>query len=93
MKKVIKGLASAKLTIFLFFTLAATSVFGTVVAQGLPQEHYERLYGPVVMFLIQVFDITDMYHSWWVYASCDPLGRQYRDLHSADAAGDHSAGL
>lgn len=65
MKKVIKGLASAKLTIFLFFTLAATSVFGTVVAQGLPQEHYERLYGPVVMFLIQVFDITDMYHSWW----------------------------
>ncbi len=65
MKKVIKGLASAKLTIFLFFALAATSVFGTLVAQGLPKDHYENVYGPGTVSLIEFFDISDMYHSWW----------------------------
>ncbi|MCK9273565.1 MAG: cytochrome c biogenesis protein ResB [Syntrophales bacterium] len=65
MRKIYKYTASVRLTIFLFFTLAATSVFGTLVTQGLPGEHYEKIYGPGMVSFLDFFEITDMYHSWW----------------------------
>ena len=64
-KKIFIKFASVRLTIFLFFTLAVTSVLGTLVVQGLPADHYEKAYGPGLVSLFDVFDITDMYHSWW----------------------------
>jgi len=58
-------LSSARLAIVLFFTLAATSVIGTVVQQGLPPERYEDLFGPEAVSIMEFFNIFDMYHSWW----------------------------
>ncbi len=58
-------LSSARLAVVLFFTLAATSVIGTVVQQGLPPERYKDLFGPRAFSILEFFTIFDMYHSWW----------------------------
>lgn len=63
--KIYKTLASAKLTLFLFLTLAVSSIFGTLVQQGLPRERYAEVYGPGPASLIEFFHISDLYHSWW----------------------------
>jgi len=60
-----KFFSSVKLAIFLFLALAITSVFGTIIQQGLPIERYEALYGPRVFSVLKFFNIFDMYHSWW----------------------------
>jgi len=59
---------SAKLAIFLFFSLAVTSIAGTVVPQGLLPEQYQSLYSPRVYSLLDIFDIFDMFHSCWFTA-------------------------
>jgi len=64
-KKIHKLFASVKLTIFLFLFLAATSILGTIIQQGMPVERYRALYSPGVFSAIQFFNIFDMYHSWW----------------------------
>jgi len=58
-------LSSARLAVVLFFTLAASSVIGTVVQQGLPLERYKDLFGPKAVSIMEFFTIFDMYHSWW----------------------------
>ncbi|MBN2299128.1 MAG: cytochrome c biogenesis protein ResB, partial [Deltaproteobacteria bacterium] len=58
-------LSSARLAVTLFFTLAATSVIGTLLQQGLPLERYEELFGREVFSVLAFFNIFDMYHSWW----------------------------
>ncbi|MBN2570031.1 MAG: cytochrome c biogenesis protein ResB [Deltaproteobacteria bacterium] len=63
-----RALGSAKLAIFLFFSLAVTSIMGTVVPQGLSPEQYQSLYSPQVYSLLDIFDIFDMFHSWWFTA-------------------------
>lgn len=56
---------SARLAIFLFLTLALTSIMGTVIPQGLSSEQYKSLYSPGLYSLLDFFNIFDMFHSWW----------------------------
>lgn len=63
--KLYKLFSSVRLTIFLFLTLAVTSIFGTLVQQGLPLERYERIFSPNIFAVLKFFNIYDMYHSWW----------------------------
>jgi cytochrome c biogenesis protein len=58
-------LASLKLSIFLFLTLAATSAFGTVIQQQRSPASYISSYGPTLAKIIQTLELVDMYHSWW----------------------------
>jgi cytochrome c biogenesis protein len=57
--------ASVKLALVLLFALAVTSILGTVLPQGEPLEFYAQGYSPWAGRLIQVFQLYDMYHSWW----------------------------
>ncbi|GAB4251963.1 cytochrome c biogenesis protein ResB [Deferrisoma sp.] len=63
--RALDAMASLKLSIFLFFSLAATSVFGTVIQQQADPEAYVESYGPTLARLIGSLGLTDMYHSWW----------------------------
>jgi len=64
-KKLQTVFSSIRLTIFLFLSLAATSVLGTVIQQGLPMERYKAFYSPGVFSALKFFNVFDMYHSWW----------------------------
>lgn len=64
-KGIYNFLASVRLTIVLFLTLAVASIFGTIIQQGLPLERYETLYSPRMFSILEFFDLFDMYHSWW----------------------------
>jgi len=57
--------SSVKLALFLLFTLAATSVIGTIIPQGEPAEFYVGTYGSNLARLMQTLNIPDMYNSWW----------------------------
>ena len=63
--QVIDFFASVKLVIVILIALAATSVIGTVLPQGEPLEMVVRRYGPATARLIGIFQLQDMYHSWW----------------------------
>lgn len=63
--KLYRIFSSARVTVFLFFVLAATSIVGTVIQQGLPLERYEKLFTPRLFAILSFFDVFDMYHSWW----------------------------
>lgn len=56
---------SVKLALFLLFTLAATSIIGTIIPQGQPSGFYVDTYGPNLGRLMQTLSIHDMYNSWW----------------------------
>lgn len=58
-------LASIKLTVAVLLMLAATSVIGTLIPQGGNLDDYITKYGEVLYRILYVFDLTDMYHSWW----------------------------
>ncbi len=64
-KKIYNFFASLKLTIFLFLFLAATSILGTLIPQGLSPERYQELYSPRLFSIFDFFSAFDMYHSWW----------------------------
>jgi len=64
-KKIYYIFASLKLTIFLFLFLAATSILGTLVPQGLHPEQYKELYSPPLFAIFDFLNAFDMYHSWW----------------------------
>lgn len=57
--------SSVKLALFLLFTLAATSIIGTIIPQSQPSEFYIDTYGPNLARLMQTLSIPDMYNSWW----------------------------
>ena len=57
--------ASVKLTVVILTLLAATSVIGTFIPQKADPSFYVRAYGEFAYRLMQVFDILDMYYSWW----------------------------
>jgi len=63
--QVIDFFASVKLAIVILIALATTSVIGTVLPQGEPLEMVVRRYGPATARLIGLFQLQDMYHSWW----------------------------
>lgn len=58
-------LASIRLTVVLLSLLALTSVVGTIIPQGGESGDYIRKFGEVGYRLLYVFDLSDMYHSWW----------------------------
>ncbi len=64
-KSVWKFFTSVKLTVFVLFFLAATSIIGTLIPQNSSMAFYHRKYGEVFSKIFSSFDIFDMYHSWW----------------------------
>jgi cytochrome c biogenesis protein len=61
----IDGFASVKLALVLLIILAVTSILGTILPQGQPLEFYGQAYTPFSAKVIGVFQLYDMYHSWW----------------------------
>jgi cytochrome c biogenesis protein len=60
--------ASVKLTVVVLILLAATSVIGTLVPQNSDPVSYMRAFGAFAYRLLQIFDIFNMYYSWWFQA-------------------------
>jgi cytochrome c biogenesis protein len=60
-----KFFKSVKLALFSFFTLAITSIIGTVIQQNEAPAVYIREYGATTARLFEILGITDMYNSWW----------------------------
>ncbi|MHB8808590.1 MAG: cytochrome c biogenesis protein ResB [Desulfobulbaceae bacterium] len=57
--------SSVRLALFLLFTLAATSIIGTIIPQNQPPEFYIERYGANLAKFMQTLDVPDMYNSWW----------------------------
>jgi cytochrome c biogenesis protein len=62
---VYNSLASVKLTVFIFLILAAFSLVGTLMPQGLSEGELLRHFGPGVASWIQAFGLNDVYHTAW----------------------------
>jgi len=60
-----KFFTSVKLTVVLLLSLAATSIVGTLIPQNENPAAYVQAYGEFLYRLFNVFDLFDMYHSWW----------------------------
>lgn len=65
LKSIWNFFASVKLTVVVLLTLAATSVFGTLIPQMGSPERYTAIYGAFTYRLFALLDLFDMYHSWW----------------------------
>ncbi|ETR69993.1 MAG: cytochrome c biogenesis protein [Candidatus Magnetoglobus multicellularis str. Araruama] len=57
--------SSVKLSVFLLFTLALVSVFGTIIAQGQSIEYYKSTFGHLWGTVIPLIGMDDTYHSFW----------------------------
>ena len=66
--RVLDRLASLKLTLFLFFTLAAASIVGTLLPQGLNPAELQAHYSPAVTSIIRFFGLDSLYHTAWFQA-------------------------
>jgi len=64
-----KFFTSVKLTVVLLLSLAVTSIIGTLIPQSGTASEYFQKYGElwykILSFLDSIFEIFDMYHSWW----------------------------
>jgi cytochrome c biogenesis protein len=58
-------LASPKLTVVIFLVLAAASVVGTLMPQGLSEADLQRHYGQRAIWFITTFGLNDLYHTGW----------------------------
>ena len=58
-------LASPKLTVGIFLVLAAASVVGTLLPQGLGEADLQRHYGQRAIWFITTFGLNDLYHAGW----------------------------
>ena len=56
---------SLKLTVVILLTLAATSVIGTLIKQNETPAYYVGKFGTFFANLLYLFNIVDMYQSWW----------------------------
>ncbi len=59
---------SVKLTVVTLLLLAATSVVGTLIPQNAQPAAYIQAYGEFAYRLLRVFDVFNMYYSWWFRA-------------------------
>src|SRR4030043_2233384 len=59
---------SLKLTIFLLILLATLSIIGTLIKQNAPSGEYIHRYGVKLYNVLELFNLFDMYHSWWFSA-------------------------
>ena len=57
--------SSVRLALFLLFTMAATSIIGTIILQNQPSNFYVEHYGANMARFMQALDVPDMYNSWW----------------------------
>ncbi len=57
--------ASIRLTIILLFSLAVTSIVGTLIPQNKPPMEYLQAFGEFRFRLFNALDFFDMYRSWW----------------------------
>jgi cytochrome c biogenesis protein len=57
--------SSVRLALFLLFTLAATSIIGTIIPQNESSGFYVERYGANLARFMQTMDVPDMYNSWW----------------------------
>lgn len=57
--------SSVKLALFIIFVLAVTSIIGTVIQQGKEMQYYIDTFGAGTAKLFQIFNVPDMYNSWW----------------------------
>lgn len=57
--------SSVKLALFTLCSLAATSILGTIIPQKEASEFYIAKYGAKTAHFFQLFEIPDMYNSWW----------------------------
>lgn len=64
-QRIWKFFASVKLTVGVLLTLAATSVLGTLIPQNADPALYFQKYGEKLFRVFWLFDLFDMYHSWW----------------------------
>lgn len=62
---VLDWLASVKLTLVLFFVLAASSVIGTLLPQGIGLHELQHHFSPATASLIDFFSLNNLYHSAW----------------------------
>lgn len=60
-----RTLASLKLTVAIFLILAAASLLGTLLPQGLTPMELQRHYGPNLTQFINVLGLGDLYHTSW----------------------------
>ena len=60
--------ASVKLALIILSLLATTSIIGTIIPQNKPLQWYAQEYGGNLAQLFKIFDIPDMYGSWWFLA-------------------------
>jgi cytochrome c biogenesis protein len=58
-------LSSLKLTLLLFFALAASSVVGTLLPQGLSAPELAGRFSPAVASTIDLLGLSNLYHSVW----------------------------
>lgn len=58
-------LASMKLSVFIFLTLAACSLVGTLLPQGITEHELHTRYSPTVARLIDYLGLNDLYHTGW----------------------------
>ena len=60
-----QNLASIKLTVFVFITLAVCSVIGTLLPQGVDPHEIEAHYRPATAWVVNTFGLNDLYRTWW----------------------------
>lgn len=62
---ILESLASMKLTLFIFFALAAASVIGTLLPQGAELHEMEGSFSPGMISFIETLGLNNLYHSSW----------------------------
>ncbi len=65
LKHITQTLASMKLTLFIFFALAAASVIGTLFPHGMTGSEVHHHYHPVAARIIESLGLHDLYRTTW----------------------------
>jgi cytochrome c biogenesis protein len=60
-----QSMASLKLTVVIFLTLAIASLVGTLLPQKLTESELENQYGPAMARIIEFLGLNDLYHTGW----------------------------
>ncbi len=65
MRKKLRFIYSMQFAIILLIMLGVISIIGTLIPQEMPLHWYEHRFSPRVFTLIRLFNLNDMYHTWW----------------------------
>ncbi len=64
-KRAVEALASMKLTLIIFFTLAAVSVVGTLFPHGMTGSEVHHHFSPTAAWIIETLGLHDLYRTTW----------------------------